>query len=51
MIVAHDKKAYQRWQNRRTAGSRRSGAMAPQALEGAIRALARSNPEYVVVGA
>lgn len=46
-LFAHDGKAYGRW-HRST--DRTSSALSAEGLEVAVMSLARSNPEYVVVG-
>lgn len=43
-------RAYQRWRGKVDSVGGRSRSLAGQALEGAVMALARTNPEYVVVG-
>lgn len=48
-LAAHDKRIYSKWVNRRRKGRQQVG-LTGQALEAAIMGLARSHPEYVVVG-
>lgn len=47
---AHDGKAYSRWRRRIDRQSGRSSALSPVALDAAVRSLAATNPEYVVMG-
>jgi hypothetical protein len=45
-----DRNSYRRWRDGVLRSGASSAAMAPEQVELAVMALARSNPEYVVVG-
>jgi len=49
-IFARDQRSYARWRRRIDQDAGRARGLTGAALEGAVRALATTNPEYVVMG-
>jgi len=49
-IFAHDAKAHRRWQSATPSAQPKGRGLTGQALEQAVMLLARTAPEYVVVG-